>query len=98
MKTLKQRVRLAATLCLLIGAAIFVSAQPTRLPEEQVAAARAAYQEWVARQTDDAVHGRLSSAGPAPKVETHTKTSPALTLLGFFVCAISIVTFIQTFM
>lgn len=96
MRTTKQKVRNAALAGLVFGALLFWSGQPSRLPEEQIAAAKLALQEWQVKQTADVTHGRPSTAGPAPKVETHTPASLGLTVLGFLFCAVSIVVLIQS--
>ncbi|WP_431859186.1 hypothetical protein [Azospirillum sp.] len=86
-----------AALGALIGSAIFISGLPSRLPEEQVAVARAAHQEWAQRHNADVVRGRPSSAGARPEVETHTRGLPVVITLGFLIAAISAVAFIQSF-
>lgn len=98
MRTTKQKVRNTALAGLILGALLFWSGQPSRLPEDQIAAAKLALQEWQVKQTEDVTHGRPSTAGPAPKVETHTPASLGLTVLGFLFCAVSIVALIQSSM
>jgi hypothetical protein len=92
----KTRRRLLAAVILLAGAAVFASGQPRRLPEEQVAAAKAAYEEWSQRQRADILVGRRSSAGAAPVVEVHTKGSLPLVLLGFAIMGAAIAVFITS--
>jgi len=95
--SVKKRVRLVGAIGALVGSVIFISGLPSRLPTEQVAAARAAHQEWAQRHNADVVRGRPSSAGAPPEVETHTRGMPVVITLGFVIAAISAVAFIQSF-
>jgi hypothetical protein len=94
----KLRVRQAAAAGFLLGIVAFANGWPFAVPEEQLAASRAAHEEWSQRHHVDIVHGRASTAGPPPKVEPRTSGIPALMVLGFLFMAFSIVAFIQTFM
>lgn len=94
----KIRLRLLASAIFLTGATVFLSGQPSRLPEAEVAAARADYERWQERHNDDIRHGRPSSAGPAPQIDTRTGTNKALVFMGFALCLVSILVLTQSFM
>ncbi len=94
----KSKMRLLAFALFLAGTTAFLSGQPSRRSESDIAAAKADYEKWQLRHNEDIRNGRVSSAGPSPEIEFYTATNKALVFMGFAMGMVSIIVVTLTLM